>query len=72
MISREEVWKGEDCILHRPNRNDADDAAQLTQTYLEQIQANAAFRDLASFFGSITYLHLVPQLLKFADKLGLS
>jgi predicted ATPase len=70
LISREEVWHGGDCILQRPNENDTADPAQLTQTYLEQIQANTMFRDLAEFFGSITYLHLVPQLLKFADKLG--
>lgn len=43
---------------------------QLTQTYLEQIQANKGFRELAEFFGKIRYQHLVPQLLKFADKIG--
>jgi len=70
LVSREEVWSGGTCLLKRPMPADRSDAAQLTQTYLEQIQANAKFRELADFFGSITYLHLVPQLLKFADKLG--
>jgi hypothetical protein len=42
----------------------------LTQTHLEQIQANAKFRVLAEFFSSTSYLHLVPQLLKYADKIG--
>jgi predicted ATPase len=70
LISREEVWKDKTCILKRPNTADERDVAQLTQTYLEQIQANVDFRDLGNFFGTTTYLHLVPQLLKFADKIG--
>lgn len=70
LVSREEVWHRNKCILQRPNESDTNDPAQLTQTYLEQIQANSKFRELAEFFGSINYLHLVPQLLKFADKLG--
>lgn len=70
LVSREEVWHRNRCILERPNSRDDADSVQLTQTYLEQIQANAEFRELAEFFGSTTYLHLVPQLLKYADKIG--
>jgi predicted ATPase len=35
-----------------------------TQTHLEQINSNAEFREIAKFFESIRYLHLVPQLLR--------
>lgn len=57
-------------ILSRPNREDNRDAERLTQTALEQINANQGFRVVAEFFSSTTYLHLVPQLLKYSDKLG--
>jgi len=42
----------------------------LTETHLEQTRANVEFRRIASFFSNVTYLHLVPQLLKFGDKIG--
>jgi predicted ATPase len=70
LVSREEVWKGDTKLLTRPNADDARDPARLTQTHLEQIQANTAFRDLAKFLADTTYLHLVPQLLKFSEKIG--
>jgi len=70
LISREEVWHHGAMILERPRPEDKQDDALLTQTHLEQIQANTAFRELVGFFAGITYLHLVPQLLKFSDKIG--
>jgi len=70
IVSREEVWRDTVCLFRRPTAADKSDVAQLTQTYLEQIQANQDFRDLAEYLASTTYLHLVPQLLKFADKIG--
>ena len=70
LISTEEVWHGAKRLLARPNSADGKDPTLLTQTHLEQIQANGEFRNLVDFFGSITYLHLVPQLLKFADRIG--
>lgn len=57
-------------ILRRPDNADKEDRDQLTQTRLEQISANKEFRDIPDFFGSFLYLHLVPQLLKYADQLG--
>lgn len=42
----------------------------LTQTSLEQIQANKEFRVIAEHFADTTYLHLVPQLLRFGDAIG--
>jgi len=70
LVSKEEVWHEGKQLFSRPDKSDDKDSVLLTQTRLEQIAANAEFRELADFFGSITYLHLVPQLLKFADQLG--
>ncbi|WP_282349350.1 ATP-binding protein [Pseudomonas sp. PS01301] len=57
-------------VLNRPDRFDKKDTVRLTQTALEQINANKDFREIADFFGSTTYLHLVPQLLKFSEMSG--
>jgi predicted ATPase len=70
LISKEQVWRGSELVLDRPTPQDKEDPMLLTQTYLEQIQMNGKFRELVEFFGATTYLHLVPQLLKFADKIG--
>ncbi len=70
LVSREEVWQKGKRLFSRPDAQDEVDSVLLTQTRLEQIAANSDFRVLADFFGAITYLHLVPQLLKFADHLG--
>ncbi|MGI4849940.1 MAG: AAA family ATPase [Janthinobacterium lividum] len=70
LISDEQVWKGTELIFSRPDKNDRADQVLLTQTKLEQIASNAKFREVSEFLGSITYLHLVPQLLKYAEKIG--
>ncbi|MEI8327028.1 MAG: AAA family ATPase [Betaproteobacteria bacterium] len=70
VVSREEVWHEGKQIVVRPNVNDQTDVMLLTQTHLEQIQTNVRFRDLVEFFSNTTYLHLVPQLLKFSEKIG--
>jgi predicted ATPase len=67
IITREEVSLGSKLILQRPSPDDRRDSERLTQTFLEQVNANVEFRNLAHFFSEITYLHLVPQLLKFGD-----
>ncbi|WKZ85496.1 AAA family ATPase [Ralstonia pickettii] len=70
LISDEQVWHKGVRLLNRPDPGDKRDAMRLTQTALEQIQVNTEFRDLAIFFGEATYLHLVPQLLKYGDQIG--
>lgn len=70
IITQESVLKGTRKILSRPDDSDSKDPERLTQTFLEQINANAEFRDLVHYFSEITYLHLVPQLLKFANLIG--
>lgn len=72
LVSKEEVWKGSSTkpTLRRPDSDDKKDVQLLTETHLEQTRANSDFRELADFFSGITYLHLVPQLLKFGDRIG--
>jgi predicted ATPase len=72
IITQEKVWRGNEPepIIMRPDADDNKDSERLTQTYLEQINANAKFREIAEFFGAINYLHLLPQLLKAGDKIG--
>jgi len=70
LITEEKVVCGSDVILNRPHDEDRKDDARLTQTYLEQIQVNAEFREIAEFFSGVNYLHLVPQLLKHSDEIG--
>ena len=68
-LTHERVWKGTQQILARPDAEDKKDQDRLTQTFLEQINVNGDFRAVVRFFQSITYLHLVPQLLRFADSI---
>jgi predicted ATPase len=68
-LTHEKVWKGDELILRRPDAEDNKDRDRLTQTFLEQINVNADFRDVFRFFQSVMYLHLVPQLLRFADSI---
>lgn len=68
-LAYERVWKDNQQLINRPDKEDKQDVLRLTQTYLEQISTNAAFREIANFFGSILYLHIVPQLLRFPETL---
>jgi len=57
-------------LLNRPEKLDTKDELLLRETHIEQISANVEFRELADFFSGATYVHLVPQLLKFGDQIG--
>lgn len=70
LVTEETVWRGNTRILSRPEPEDRQDTARLTQTFLEQINNNSAFRELGEFFAGTTYLHLVPQLLKHSDEIS--
>ena len=70
LLNYERVWQRDTLVLNRPDAADQADIARLTQTHLEQINANAGFRPIADFFTGVTYLHLVPQLLKYSDDIG--
>jgi len=64
ILTYEKVWKNDTLILNRPNIDDKKDKERLTQTHLEQINANKDFREITRFLESTIYLHLLPQLLK--------
>lgn len=68
LVSNERVLRDGDELLGRPNEEDKTDRARLTQTYLEQVNVNREFRGLATFFASIRYLHIVPQLVREPDR----
>lgn len=70
IVTSEVVQLNGSTIHRRPDLDDKNDPERLTQSYLEQVNANLEFRELARFFSEITYLHLVPQLLKFASVIG--
>jgi len=67
-ISKEKVVRDGRVLLMRPNDDDKQDPARLTQTHLEQVNVNRSFRELASFFESVRYLHIVPQLVREPDR----
>ena len=68
ILKKERVAKEGTNILVRPDDDDKRDPERLTQTYLEQVNANQEFRDVADFFGSVRYLHIVPQLIREPDR----
>jgi predicted ATPase len=55
-------------VVDRPEDEDRSDPDRLTQTYLEQVNANREFRTIAEFFASTRYLHLVPQVIRDPDR----
>lgn len=75
LVTKERVTSfrpdGESSILiDRPGKAEKKDELLLRETHIEQISANADFRELADFLSGATYVHLVPQLLKFGDQIG--
>jgi hypothetical protein len=51
-------------LLNRPDAEDEQDNVRLTQTALEQVNTNKAFRAIYDFFASIRYRHILPQLVR--------
>jgi predicted ATPase len=70
LVTSERVTHGETVLFSRPDEQDSTDPTRLTQTWLEQISNNAAFRAVADFLAQTTYLHFVPQLLKFGEEIS--
>ena len=67
LLRYEKVWHNGKLVLERPDADDKADDLRLTQTNLEQINANADFREVARLFESVRYIHLVPQLLRHPE-----
>ncbi len=55
-------------LLARPSADDRIDAERMTQTHLEQVNANRDFRPIVEFLRSIRYLHLVPHLIRDPER----
>lgn len=68
LVRREKVTRGSETLLDRPNEADKADPERLTQTYLEQVNVNREFREVAAFFDGIRYLHIVPQLVREPER----
>lgn len=68
VIQREWVTRAGVTIIERPDALDGTDPERLTQTYLEQVNANQQFRDVSEFLATIRYLHIVPQLVREPDR----
>jgi predicted ATPase len=67
-LKREIVRRSGTVLIERPQPEDDRDPDRLHQTHLEQVNVNKDFRELAEFFQSIRYLHLVPQLVREPDR----
>jgi len=67
-VKRERVTKNNREIISRPGEDDKNDRERLRQTYLEQVYANQRFRELADFFNSIRYYHIVPHLVREPER----
>lgn len=70
LIQREHVRAGGALVLERPDDDDRGDVERLTQTSLEQVTANRAFRPVAEFFSSVSYSHLVPQVIRQPERMS--
>lgn len=68
IIKKEIVLRAGSTVLDRPDEEDKRDPERLTQTYLEQVNVNLQFREVADFFASVRYLHIVPQLVREPDR----
>ena len=67
LVRTERVLRNGREIVCRPDEEDGKDRGRLTQTALEQVSANRSFRDVAMFFASTRYSHIVPQLVRDRD-----
>jgi len=68
IIKMERVARDGADILQRPDDKDEVDSERLKQTYIEQVYANQPFREVANFFATVRYLHIVPQLVRDPDR----
>ena len=67
-IVQERVAKRGIEILRRPDAEDRKDTERLTQPYLQQVNVNREFREVADYFSSVRYFHIVPQLVREPDR----
>ena len=63
-IKEERVEHNGIVLLNRPEYADKTDSLRLTQTALEQVNANRDFRLIQTFFQGVSYQHLLPQVIR--------
>jgi predicted ATPase len=68
IVKEEKVRKSGKLLRDRPDEHDRDDKELLRQTHLEQMKANREFREVADFFNTIHYEHLVPQIIREPER----
>lgn len=68
ILTEEKVWKSGILLLERPDEQDKFDKELLYQTHLEQTNSNRTFREIADFFNTIRYYHIVPQFIREPDR----
>ena len=68
VVRREIVHRGDEEVLKRPDRMDEKDSIRLRQTALEQVSANARFREIADFLTGVTCMHVLPPLIRDTDR----
>lgn len=69
-VVSEVVTKNSEEIVNRPRPEEYGDLEQLRETFLEQAAQNKDFRVIANYFSNITYVHLVPQLVKYGERIS--
>ena len=70
VLYKEVVERDGRSVLTRPTSEDEDDPERMTQTHLEQVNANREFRPIVDYLRSIRYLHLVPHLIRDPERGG--
>ena len=70
LVTEETVRHHGKTLLYRPDDDDRSDTERRTATALEQINVNQPFRAIADFFNEVTYLHLVPQLVRHGSEIA--
>ena len=66
VVKKEMVTRidSDEVLLNRPETGDVNDPERLTQTALEQVSANKEFRQIADFLKTISYQHIIPQVVR--------
>ena len=70
ILVNEIVRRSGETVIERPTDEDEADPERMTQTFLEQVNANREFRRIVEFLESIRYLHLVPHLMRAPERAG--
>ena len=63
-VLEEQIKKDGSIIINHIRPPNAPDPPVFTQTLIQQVGQNKDFRDIADFFASIRYLHVVPQIVR--------